>query len=117
MVLDPAGPITHRRLIHRRRPTAAAHRCVHRSVQRDCRAIRLDQEKGLPATVQKSPYHSTLIPSTSLEWPTALQAEKLAEAHAGVSTKEAAYQSALRAAQQKAAATLAATPDNERASF
>src|SRR5436190_6502527 len=64
MVLDPAGPITHRRLIHRRRPTAAAHRCVHRSVQRDCRAIRLDQEKGLPATVQKSPYHSTLIPST-----------------------------------------------------
>src|SRR5205823_8126468 len=65
MVLDPAGPIPERRLFHRRRAVAGAYRCFHRSIQRDSRAIRLDQEKGLPATVQKSPYHSTLIPSTS----------------------------------------------------
>jgi hypothetical protein len=35
-------------------------------IQRDSRAIRLDQEKGLSAQVQKSPYHSTLIPGTRL---------------------------------------------------
>ena len=35
---------------------------VHRSIQRDRRAIRMDREKGLPAAVQKSLYHSTLIP-------------------------------------------------------
>jgi hypothetical protein len=34
--------------------------------QRDSRAIRLDQEKGPPAAVQKSPYHSTLIPGTRM---------------------------------------------------
>ena len=43
---------------------AGAHRCLHRRLQRDRRAIRLDQEKGPPAAVQKSPYHSTLIPGT-----------------------------------------------------
>jgi hypothetical protein len=64
MVFDPAGPIPERRLFHRRRAVALAHRCFHRSIQRDSRAIRLDQEKGLPAAVQKSPYHSTLIPGT-----------------------------------------------------
>jgi hypothetical protein len=68
-------------------------------------------EGGLASASRGTPRGATL------EWPTALQAEKLAEAHAGVSTKEAAYRSALRAAQQKAAATLAATPDSERASF
>jgi hypothetical protein len=40
-----------------------------RSSQQDRRAIRLDQEKGLPAAVQKAPYHSTLIPGTSTEVP------------------------------------------------
>src|SRR5262245_41454605 len=39
----------------------------HRSLQQDCPAIRLDQEEGPPAAVQKSPYHSTLIPGTSRE--------------------------------------------------
>jgi hypothetical protein len=37
----------------------------HRSLQRNSRAIRLDQEKGVPAAVQKSAYHSTLILGTS----------------------------------------------------
>ena len=64
MVFDPSGPITQRRLLHCRRAIARAHRCIHRSVQRDRRAIRLDQEKGLPTAVQKPPYHSTLIPGT-----------------------------------------------------
>src|SRR5215204_842766 len=65
MVFDPAGPIPERRLLHRRRAVAGAHQCVHRSLQRDSRAIRLDQEEGLPAAVQKPPYHPTLIPGTS----------------------------------------------------
>jgi transposase len=50
--------------LYYRRAIAGAHRCVHRSIQRDCRAIRLDQEKVPPAPVQKSPNHSTLIPGT-----------------------------------------------------
>ena len=37
----------------------------HCSIQPDSRAIRMDQEKGSPAAVQESPYHSTLIPGTS----------------------------------------------------
>ncbi len=32
------------------------------ALQRDSQAIRLDQEKGLSAAIQKSPYHLTLIP-------------------------------------------------------
>jgi hypothetical protein len=28
----------------------------------------MDQEKGSPAAVQESPYHSTLIPGTSASW-------------------------------------------------
>ena len=66
MVFDSAGPVTQRRLLHCRRAIAGAHRCFHRGIQRDRRAIRLDQEKGPPAAVQKSPYHSTLIPGTSI---------------------------------------------------
>ena len=64
LVFDPAGPIPERRLLHRRRAAAGAHRCVHRRIQRDRRALRMDQEKGPSAAVQKSPYHSTLIPGT-----------------------------------------------------
>ena len=46
-----------------------------------------------------------------------MQAEKLAQARAVTATKETAYQNALRAALAKAAATFAAMPDGERASF
>ena len=35
------------------------------SLQRDSHAIRMDQEEGLPAAVQKSPYHPAVIPGTS----------------------------------------------------
>ena len=66
MVFHSPGPVTQRRLLHRRRAIAGAHRCFHRSLQRDRRAIRVDQEKSPPAAVQKSPYHSALIPGTSV---------------------------------------------------
>src|SRR2546428_12151646 len=69
MVLDPAGPVAQRRLLHGRRAVAAAYRCFHRRIQRDRRTIRLDQEKSLSAAVQKTPYHSTLIPGTSVPIP------------------------------------------------
>ncbi len=69
------------------------------------------EEGGLASASRGTPR------GTTLEWPTALQADRLTEAHAAVLTKDAAYQSALREAQQKAAAALAATPDSERASF
>lgn len=65
LVFDPAAPVTQRGLVHRRRAIAEAHRCFHHRLQRDCRAIRLDQEKGLPATVQESPYRSAPIPGIS----------------------------------------------------
>ncbi len=69
------------------------------------------EEGGLASASRGTPRGATL------EWPTPLQSKKLAEAHAVTVTKEAAYQNALRAAQQKAAAALAAVPDGERASF
>jgi hypothetical protein len=68
------------------------------------------EEGGLASASRGTPRGATL------EWPTALQSEKLAEAHSVVVAKEATYQSALRAAQQKAAG-LAALPDGERAGF
>jgi hypothetical protein len=69
------------------------------------------EEGGLASTSRGTPRGATL------EWPTELQSKKLAEAHALTVTKEEAYQNALRAAQKKAAAALAAMPDGERASF
>src|SRR6266566_1673512 len=68
-------------------------------------------ERGLSSASRGTPRGATL------EWPTALQSKKLAEAHAVAVAKEAAYQNALRAAQQKAAATVAAAPDSERTNF
>jgi hypothetical protein len=68
-------------------------------------------EGGLASASRGSPRGATL------EWPTPLQSDKLAEAHAATVAKEAAYRNALRAAQQKAADALAAMPDSERASF
>src|SRR5262249_46101368 len=53
----------------------------------------------------------------TLEWPTALQSKKLAEAHAVAVAKEAAYHNALRLAQQKVSAAVAAVPDAERTAF
>ena len=53
----------------------------------------------------------------TLEWPTALQAKKVAEAHALTVAKDAAYQSALQAAQAKAQAAVNAIPDSQRAQF
>src|SRR5262249_61382155 len=46
-----------------------------------------------------------------------VQPEKLAQARAAPAAKETAYQNALRAAQQNAAAAVAAMPDAERANF
>jgi cytochrome c553 len=68
-------------------------------------------ERGLASFSRGTPRGATL------EWPTALQSEKLPEAHAAAVAKEAAYQNALRAAQQKAAAALAVMADGERDSF
>ncbi len=66
LVFCPARPVTERRFLHRHRAIAATHRCFHCSIQPDSRAIRMDQEKGSPAAVQKSPYHSTLISGTTI---------------------------------------------------
>jgi hypothetical protein len=69
------------------------------------------EEGGLASASRGTPRGATL------EWPTTLQAEKLAQAHAVTAAKETAYQNALRAALGKAAAAFAAMPDGERASF
>jgi Protein of unknown function (DUF1553)/Protein of unknown function (DUF1549)/Planctomycete cytochrome C/Concanavalin A-like lectin/glucanases superfamily len=69
------------------------------------------EEGGLASASRGTPRGATL------EWPTTLQSEKLAQARAVTAAKEAAYQNALRAALEKAAAALAAMPDGERASF
>ena len=69
------------------------------------------EEGGLASASRGTPRGATL------EWPTDLQSEKLAQAHGVVVAKELTYQDALRAAQQKAAAALEAMPDGERGSF
>jgi hypothetical protein len=53
----------------------------------------------------------------SLEWPTALQTKTLNAAHAVTVAKQAAYDNALRAAQAKASAAVAAVPEAQRAGF
>src|SRR5262249_54555838 len=68
-------------------------------------------ERGLSSFSRGTPRGATL------EWPTALQSKKLAQAHALPVAKEAAYQNALRAGQEKAAAVVAAVPDADRANF
>jgi hypothetical protein len=64
-------------------------------------------ERGLSSFSRGTPRGATL------EWPTALQSQKLADARAVTAAKQAAYQNAL----QKAAAAVAAVPDAERPSF
>src|SRR5262252_1062264 len=82
MVFGPSGPVTKRRLLHGPRAVAGTHRCFHRRLQRNCRAIRLDQEKSLSAAVQKSPYHSTLIPGTSTTvYPYSVRSAKSSDPH------------------------------------
>jgi hypothetical protein len=68
-------------------------------------------ERGLSSASRGTPRGATL------EWPTALQSKNLAEAHAAAVAKEAAYQDALRVAQQRASAAVAAVPDSERTNF
>ena len=68
-------------------------------------------ERGFASSSRGTPRGATL------EWPTALQSKKLAEAHAVSVAKEGAYQNALRAAQQKASAAIAAMADTERTNF
>ena len=55
------------RLAALQKPQAASgtHRCLRQRVQRQSRALRLDQEKGPSTPFQKPPYHSALIPGTS----------------------------------------------------
>ena len=64
LVFHPSRPIAERRIVHLGRRLAGAYRCIHLSLQRDSHAIRMDQEEGLPAAVQKSPYHPAVIPGT-----------------------------------------------------
>jgi hypothetical protein len=68
-------------------------------------------ERGLSSFSRGTPRGATL------DWPTALQAQKLADARAVTTTKEAGYRDALRAVQEQAAAAAAAVPEAERASF
>src|SRR4029077_3808059 len=65
LVFHPSRPIAERRIVHLGRRVAGAYQCIHLSLQRDSHAIRMDQEEGPPAAVQKSPYHPAVIPGTS----------------------------------------------------
>src|SRR6266545_6709844 len=64
MVLDLAGAVTQRHLLHKPQAASGTHRCLRQRLQRQSRAFRLDQEKGPSTPVQRSPYHSALIPGT-----------------------------------------------------
>ena len=49
-----------------RQAASGTHRRLRQCVQRQSRALRLDQEKGPSTPLQRPPYHSALIPGTSL---------------------------------------------------
>src|SRR5512132_4195331 len=66
LVLDLAGAVAQRRFLHKPQTARAAHQCLHQSLQRPSSALRLDQEKGPSTPIQRPPYHSALIPGTSL---------------------------------------------------
>jgi hypothetical protein len=68
-------------------------------------------DRGVTSLSRGTPHGPTL------EWPTALQSQKLAKVRAATAAKEQAYQDALRAALEKASAAIAAMPDAERGSF
>src|SRR4029077_10680895 len=72
MVLDLAGAVAQRDLLHKPQAASGAHRCLRQRVQRQSRALRLDQEKG-PSTLsrlrlracqrEKVPFRVTLQPN------------------------------------------------------
>src|SRR4029077_8270500 len=66
MVLDLAGAVTKRPLLHKPQAASGTHRCLRQRLQRQSRALRLDQEKGPSTPIQRPPYHSALIPGTRL---------------------------------------------------
>src|ERR1700740_2328116 len=66
MVFDLAGAVAQRHLLHKPQAASGTHRCLRQRVQRQSRALRLDQEKGPSTPFQRPPYHSALIPGTSL---------------------------------------------------
>ena len=68
-------------------------------------------ERGSGSGARGTPMGATL------EWPTALQSKKLADAHAQTVAKEKAYEDALRAAQAKAQAAVDRIPDTQRGQF
>src|ERR1700747_161077 len=64
VVFDLAGAVAQRHLLHKPQAAAGSHRCLRQRIQRQSRALRLDQEKGPSAPFQRPPYHSALIPGT-----------------------------------------------------
>src|SRR4029077_13613456 len=87
MVLDLAGAVAQRDLLHKPQAASGAHRCLRQRVQRQSRALRLDQEKGPSTSFQRPPYHSALIPSTSAPRSRACKRIVMAEAD-GLTNKE-----------------------------
>src|SRR5271155_2272937 len=66
MVLNLAGAVAQRNLLHKPQAASGTHRCLRQRLQRQGRALRLDQEKGPSTPLQRPPYHSALIPGTRL---------------------------------------------------
>src|ERR1700761_338170 len=62
MVFDLAGAVAQRHLLHKPQAASGTHRCLRQRLQRQSRALRLDQEKGPSTPIQRPPYHSALIP-------------------------------------------------------
>ncbi|MGY4183085.1 transposase [Bradyrhizobium sp. USDA 4518] len=62
------GAVAQRHLLHKPQAAAGTHRCPRQRIQRQSRALRLDQEKGPSTPLQRPPYHSALIPGTRRRW-------------------------------------------------
>src|SRR5712664_1875940 len=64
LVLDPASKVPVRRILHLGKTAQRAHRQLHRRLQRQRQALRLEQIRSSPKASQ-SPFRGSVIPDTS----------------------------------------------------
>src|ERR1700756_820953 len=65
LVFNSARTITRRSVIQLGRRAETPYRGLRRGVQQNCRAVRVDQVKSLPAPHQSAPSQRLVIPGTS----------------------------------------------------
>jgi hypothetical protein len=68
LVLDPASKVPVRRVLHIGQTAQRAHRQLHRRLQRERQALRLEQVRS-SSKASQSPFRGPMIPGTSCRGP------------------------------------------------